>query len=381
MISEDYRVFEPDTRLSKIKGFFTETNAKAAVIQDSVYEGLVTQRQLISSHHNPDEKAENVMVHPPTIGRHEDVREVSRLMVESNTKVVPVVEGEALQGVVTADDLLVEVNSHLNVLDVDDVYTEELRSVGPDTTVGEVIHVLRDNGISRVPVVEDGRPVGIVTRYDLIDFSVREENKDDKGGGGSSGEHGGHGSRGGDSTRMLDIPARDVMNEPAATVATDATLDEAVERMLDMGYSSLVVTEGDRPTGIITKTDVLLALTWTEEDHMDVQITNIDLLDMMDRETVVEMIEEIADKYTDMQVLHAHVHLQKHKENMRGNPLIQARMILHTNKGQFLGTDEGFGARHALRLARDKVERQVLSDKQVKRSDRDTQRLFKELGY
>lgn len=378
MVSTDYEEFSPDTRVSKLKGFFDRTNAKAVVIVDSSYEGVVTQRQLISSHLNPDEKARSVMVNPPKVGRREDVREVARLMVEGNSKVLPVLEGDNLNGVVTADTLLEAVNSNLSVLSVDDVYTKDLISVAPSTTVGEIINVLRENAISRVPVIDGKDLVGIVTIYDILDFSVRKERKN-KGGGLSDSEHGGHGSREGELERMLDIPARDVMNSPVETVSSEESLDVAVDTMLENDYSSLVVDDGG-PRGVITKTDVLRSLTWTEEDHMDVQIANVDLLDMVSREDVVVMIEDAADKYSDMQVQHAHVHLQKHKEKMRGNPLILARINLYTNKGQFIGTAEGFGARHALRLATDNVERQVLSAKGVKRSDRDAERLLKELG-
>lgn len=379
MISTDYREFDPDTRVSKLKGYFDETNSKAAVIVDSDYEGVVTQRELISSHLNPKEKASSVMVNPPKVGRREDVREVSRLMVEGNSKVLPVMEGENLYGVVTADSLLDAVNSNLSVLDVDDVFTQDLVSVGSGTTVGEIINVLRENGISRVPVIDGGDLVGIVTIYDILDFTVRKERKN-KGGGLSDSEHGGHGSREGELQRMLDIQARDVMNSPVETVTPDASLDKAVDTMMENDYSSLIVVEDSSPVGVITKTDVLRSLTWTEEEHMDVQIANIDLLDTTSREDVVTMIEDVSDKYADMQVLHAHLHLQKHKEKLRGNPLILARIILYTNEGQFVGTGEGYGAKHALRLATDNLERQVLSAKGVKRSDRDAERLLKELG-
>ncbi len=179
---------------------------------------------------------------------------------------------------------------------------------------------------------------------------------------------------------MLDIPVQDIMNSPVETASPGEALDDATKRMLDNDFSALVVEEGGKPVGIVTKTDVLRCLTWTEENQMDVQISNIDLLDMTSREDVMELIQGVADKYQDLQVLHAHVHLQKHKEKLRGNPLIHTKIILYTNKGQFVGTGEGYGSNHSLRISRDKLERQVLSKKGVRRSDRDAQRLIKELG-
>ncbi len=382
VISTEYDVLEPDTRVSKLKGFFQETGKKAVLVVGDEFEGVVTRRQLITSHFQPEAKLRSITTNPPKVGRHDDVREVARQMVESNSKVVPVFEGDDIVGVVAVDDLLAEVNSNLEVLDVADVYTSELITVGEQTTVGEIINRFRENAISRVPVMDDsGDLVGIVTLYDMLGFSVRDEDRQ-QGSGSNDGQPGGQGTRQGEPDRMLDIPAVDIMNSPVETTTTDASLADAVEKMLANDYSSLVVVGDVGPSGMLTKTDVLRALTWQEEEHtMPVQVTNVDLLGTMEREDVAEMVSEVTDKYQDMQVLHAHVHLKQHKEQMRGNHLIHSKIILHTNKGQFVATGEGFGTRHSLRLARDRLERKVLGEKGVKRSDRDAERLFKELGF
>ncbi len=380
VISTEYDVLEPDTRVSKLKGFFQETGKKAVLVVGDEFEGVVTRRQLITSHYQPEAKLRKITTNPPKVGRHDDVREVARQMVESDSKVVPVFEGDEIVGVVTVDDLLAEVNSNLSVLDVDDVYTSELVTVGEDTSVGQIINKFREHAISRVPVMDEGRLVGIVTLYDMLGFSVRDEDRQ-QGSGNKDGQPGGQGSRHGDLDRMLDIPAVDVMNSPVETTTTDESLSNAVEKMLKNDYSSLVVQDNVGPSGMLTKTDVLRALTWQEEEQrLPVQVTNIDLLGTMSREDVADMVTDVTDKYKDLQVLHTHVHLKQHKEQMRGNHLIHSKIILHTNKGQFVATGEGFGTRHSLRLSRDRLERKVLGEKGVKRSDRDAERLLKELG-
>lgn len=45
-----------------------------------------------------------------------------------------------------------------------------------------------------------------------------------------------------------------------------------------------------------------------------------------------------------------------------------ARIRLFTDKGHFVGTGEGYGAGHALRLARNVVEREVLNGKEYART-------------
>ncbi len=51
---------------------------------------------------------------------------------------------------------------------VKDVMTEKVISVGEDTAIGDLIETMLARGIKRVPVIQDGRPIGIVSRADLI---------------------------------------------------------------------------------------------------------------------------------------------------------------------------------------------------------------------
>jgi CBS domain-containing protein len=51
---------------------------------------------------------------------------------------------------------------------VSDVMTTDVISVKPDSTLGEIASLLEKNGIKRVPVVQDGTVVGIVSRANLV---------------------------------------------------------------------------------------------------------------------------------------------------------------------------------------------------------------------
>jgi CBS domain-containing protein len=49
-----------------------------------------------------------------------------------------------------------------------DIMTKNVRTVAPETTVGEIAQILERHQIKRVPVVESGRLVGIVSRANLL---------------------------------------------------------------------------------------------------------------------------------------------------------------------------------------------------------------------
>ncbi|PSQ53295.1 CBS domain-containing protein [Halobacteriales archaeon SW_8_65_20] len=373
IIIDEYAEVDADERLGKVRSAFDRTQSKGIiVVEDGDYAGVITEKQLLQSHVEDSAKAGAMMLSAPHIDEHADVRDVARVLVEGDVKLAPVFAGERLAGIITENAILDAVLTNLDVLTVGDIATEDVLSVSEDATVGQVINLMRENGISRTPVTnENGYLTGVVTTHDITDVVVRDVDTATTG------------DRGGDTGRTLDIPVYDVMQSPVETIEPAATVETAVGTMLDSGYSGLVVTSDpdDRlVSGIITKTDVLRALTYTEDEHMDVQITNIEVLETMTREEIVSSIEAVSEKYADMQVQHAHVRFKRHKEKLRGTPLIYAQIRLRTNVGQIGGSGEGYGAESAFRVALDKLERNVVELKGVQADEEYEGQLLRKLG-
>ena len=371
--TSDFAEVDADDRLGKVRALFEDRRPAGIVVtNDGDYEGVITERQLVQSHVEDNAKARSLQVAAPTVERTHDVREVARVMVEGGAQVAPVFEADRLWGVVTGDAILQAVLENLDAIDVGEIYSEEVVTVDEGTSVGRVINLFREHGISRIPVLDDaGTLSGMVTTHDIVDVVVRDMDKATRG------------DRAGDVDRILDIPVYDVMNSPVETAAVSETVRAAVERMFEHDFDGLAVTPADDDrtvVGVVTKTDVLRALTFTEEDHMDVQITNIDLLDTISRREIRQEIEGVADKYQQMQVQHAHVRFHEHKEKLRGTPLVQCQIRLRTNRGQAAGSGEGYGAESAFRVALDTLERNVLELKGVIADEEYRGQLLRKLG-
>jgi len=176
--------------------------------------------------------------------------------------------------------------------------------------------------------------------------------------------HRGFGERAGEQDRLLDLPVNDVMSSPVRTTTLTNQLGDAVELMLAEDISSLVVADDDgRAEGIVTVTDALRSLTWTDEDHIPVQVFNVKLLDTLTHEEIAGRIEEIDAKYEEMDILEVNVVFQKHDERVRGVSLMLATIRLFTDEGRFSGSGEEYGARAAFNRAADVVEKNALQEK------------------
>jgi CBS domain-containing protein len=358
--TQQYLAVGPETPLSQVRSEFeTDTHPGGVLVtEEEKCVGVIQPRDLLRSQYETETKAQSVVRSVPYIDRSTNVREAARLLVENGTKVAPVTQQDDFWGSITAAGILESVLDNLSVLSVSDIHTADVITTTEEDTLGDAINSLRTHNISRLPVVdEDGTLTGIVTTDDLAEFVVRDQDQPHTG------------DRGGDTDRLLDIPIYDVMSRPAET-PLNATVDDAVETMLDGDYDGLVVTPAydDLVAGVLTKTDVLRALTYTEEDFLDVQITNSDVLRTTTQQEIHDRIEEIVEKHEEMDAYHAHVRFQEHHEEFKDTNLMRCQVRLQGDQESLAGTGEGYGSEDALSIALDKLERNVLELK-GKRSD------------
>jgi len=280
----------------------------------------------------------------PRLAPDEDVRKVAQLMIDSDSRLLPVFEGQELVGVVTVDDILRKVEPFLDAATVAEAHSADLVSIGPATTLGDALNVFRENHITHLPVVEGNEAVGILSLYDVTGITVRAEVQSQGGDAGGTDPfgvkisastaragRGGFGAREG-SPRMLDLPVRDIMVSPVRTIRPDETLDVAVDEMFEIDASSLVVTENGAPHGIVTKTDVLDSLTWEAGGTRGVQVYGTDLIDDVAYDEIVAMVEKFDDRDHGMNVLDARVHLHEHDETRRGRPPARADSTAHRSR-------------------------------------------------
>ena len=104
-----------------------------------------------------------------TIAPDTSAAEISRTLAEENVGSVVVVDGDEPVGIVTDRDLALQaVGADATTITASDIMAEELFTVETDERIYDVLEQMRDAGVRRVPVVEDGELVGIVTLDDFL---------------------------------------------------------------------------------------------------------------------------------------------------------------------------------------------------------------------
>jgi acetoin utilization protein AcuB len=105
-----------------------------------------------------------------TIRQDADFQKALALMQEKKLRRLPVVNDDGqLVGIVVERDLLVAAMRYLQSrVEIGDVMTRNVITVGPDTDLNEVARTMLERRIGGLPVVEHGRLVGIITESDIF---------------------------------------------------------------------------------------------------------------------------------------------------------------------------------------------------------------------
>jgi CBS-domain-containing membrane protein len=140
---------------------------------------------------------------PVTISPDAGVEELLRMLREHELPGLPVVEGGRLVGIVTESDLVLQGDDsslhlphyfelfggvvfleplqHLEdrlrkvfANSVADMMSEDVQTISPTATVHEAARLISRSGHNRLPVTEDGRLVGVITRVDALEALTRE---------------------------------------------------------------------------------------------------------------------------------------------------------------------------------------------------------------
>ena len=105
-----------------------------------------------------------------TVRQDADFQKALALMQEHRLRRLPVVDADGrLGGIVVERDLLVAAMRYLQSRgEVGDVMTRDVITVGPDTDLVDVARTMLARKIGGLPVVDEGRLVGIVTESDIF---------------------------------------------------------------------------------------------------------------------------------------------------------------------------------------------------------------------
>ncbi|MBU4557153.1 MAG: CBS domain-containing protein [Actinobacteria bacterium] len=146
-------------------------------------------------------------------------------------------------------------------LKVRDIMSSDPLTVGPDLTVTEAARTMVENRIGALPVLENGKLIGIVTEGDLIMQDVKLEFPTYL-----------HLLDGfimyppatarfeSELRKAVAADVRAVMSTDPVTVQADSSVEDAATLLVEREVSRLPVLDGETLVGVVSKSDIVRSL-------------------------------------------------------------------------------------------------------------------------
>ncbi|MBP9798082.1 CBS domain-containing protein [Candidatus Woesebacteria bacterium] len=195
-------------------------------------------------------KLKNSMVHPPKISMQTSLDKIMHLMSESKIHYLPVFDGANFKGIVTARRLLDHILTDEKLKMPIGTYLKErkLHTLQDTEFVSKAMTHFRENKVSKLVVVDDkGLLSGVLAYYDVIKHLSEPRDRQNIL------------SRKGEKNPLLQKPIRNFFKKDVLVLSKTHTLADAVKLILEKSIGSVVITEKNRPIGIITTKDIFSA--------------------------------------------------------------------------------------------------------------------------
>ena len=180
-----------------------------------------------------------------TVTAETSLTEARKIIDEKQIRALPVMKDDKLIGIITRRGLLrldlsilgnESWNLNVDLADetVGDVMTAKPITIQPDSLIPKAARIMLENKITALPVVENGKLVGILTNSDLLRFILAES-----------------------SELKKHIQVKNYMTDEVVTLEKETSLLEAHSLMGTKRIRSLPVVENGQIIGLVTRTDLM----------------------------------------------------------------------------------------------------------------------------
>lgn len=248
IMSRDPLYIEDSTYLTKARQIIRDNHVRGLPVLNSkgIVQGIVTTQDMLrvtSTKSNVTVSGFTMQV--SNVTEKTDIFDAARIMLKEKSTLLPVVESlesPLLRGVVT----LVDVFKHIDInkapnKPVSKVMASKVVTASPDDSITRIWEKMVEQDFTGLPVVKDGKPIGMITRFDILKAGWARISKESE-------------TRPVESTQMR---AEKLMSTPIFSVHPDESIAAAIEIMLKRDVGRISVVDGDKLVGIVDRNDLI----------------------------------------------------------------------------------------------------------------------------
>ena len=357
IMSTDFPTIDSDSTIASALAVMKESKYQdLPVLEGGSYIGVVTYSAILRKKSvSLDAKVKNLIRNIQTATVDLEITKIAEMFISNNCRQIPVMNGKKIVGVIMRNkiiDIVRDIKA-LKEIKVWEIMTNPVEAVKQHDLMDDALDLMIREDIRTLPVVDTSdRVVGVVGMREIIDNNWKKDNK-------TIGDLA--------KSSRSQITVESISTTSAKTIEWDSEVAEAVEIMVDNGFSTLPVLESGTLVGIITEYDVLeLISACRERDMLFVQISGLEDDEKDYTDAIYKDIENMVTKVSKIYKPESlNIHVSRYNE-VGGNPKYSITARLFINGTGLMMKEVGYDLTKTMSDLIKKLEAAVIDMKESK---------------
>jgi len=341
MTKNVYTLKKEDT-VSKAILLMVEKRFHQIPIVNESYEGMIFLKDLIKFRGDPTKtRVENFIKKSPELRGKMDISEAIKMLVSSGLRALPVIENGRLVGILSESDVIFRVEmKEFREIEAKEVMSKVI-TASENEKLRTILRIMEKNNISSVPLINWKEEIsGCINLFSVAKFLYQKKERIE-------------------SLRSAK-EKKNILNNPAKifsffpnVASVNEKLNEVI-KLLQNG-EEVVITEKNKPIGIVKARDVLELL--VSEEKIPIVISGVE-----DGKEILEFFEKVAEKWKKFGVQKIAIQIEKVgvREKYFG------RIKVYIKEKVLIAKSQAFDIASVVRSLREKVEREIIKEREIR---------------
>jgi len=281
-------ILDGNDALSKALGDVIESGLAVIITKNGEYAGIIDDRNLRGGISDPSKiKCESVCVKSPSLTQASSLEERLNSFMAGHFKALPVLDQKGrILGAYTRADLLRELVA-LNILPkgyVRTLMSFPVFTLQHNDTVATAKKLMKENEVNHLVVIRNGRPTGVVSTHDFSSYLSKPKERQGR-------------TFVSESTSPNEMVISNFMREEMPSVPDDALVEDAIHKMADGNFSSVLVLSGGTVKGVLSATDIFKWVLKLSSAEQELVISGLDEDDMKNYVDIKSAIFDVMNKF------------------------------------------------------------------------------------
>jgi len=287
IMSTEFPTVSSDDRIADVLAVMKDTKYQdVPVVDNGEFMGMVSYASILKKKSvTLDAKVKGLVKGVPAVTATMEITKIAELMVSTNSRQLPVVNGKKVTGIIERNKLIQVAKDvkALKEIKVWEIMSNPVEAVKTNDLMDEALELMIREDYRTIPVVNDANNVvGIIGMREIINNNWKKNNK-------TIGDL--------EKSSRSQITVESIALTSVRTINWDENIAAVVDLMVDHNISTLPVLESNGLVGIITEYDIIeLISACRERDMMFVQISGLDDNEKDATDAIYADIEEMVKK-------------------------------------------------------------------------------------